>query len=76
MPIIYGRKDRSNTLFYSKFFFRGVDGVCDIHLEKVLFMKKYVVYENRLLQISDFQEHFEWEHHASMYLSHAVSSYL
>ena len=41
-------------------FLRGFDGVSDTHLEKIIFMKKYLVYENRLLQISDFQEHFKW----------------
>jgi len=40
-------------------FLRGFDGVSDTHLEKIIFMKKYLVYENRLLQISDFQEHFK-----------------
>jgi len=75
IPILYGRKDRSNALFYSKLFLRGVDGVCDTHLEKILFMKKYLFYEKRLLQISDFQEQ-QWQQHASVYLSHEVSGYL
>lgn len=33
--------------------------VCDNHLEKTLFIKKYLVWEDRLLGISDFQQHFE-----------------
>jgi len=39
-PIMYGRKDWSDTLFYSTLFLTGADGVCDTHLEEKLFMKK------------------------------------